>query len=880
MENKKAPEELLDQAVDALKQERLDSAGVDEIAGRVREQLDLDVAEPVKLRGCEDFQSLIPDYLAGNLSGGRRLLLEDHAQHCLVCRKALTAARTDRVSRGRSAPEYSVHSWMRWAGLAAGLVLALLLAQVAAWNGLVPGYSPTVATLESSDGMVFLVSGQDVVALNDGAEVDLRELVRTGKDSNAVLRLNDGSKVEMGDRTELGVREGWRDTTIQLGRGQVIVEAAEQGSGHLYVSTNDCRVAVKGTIFSVAHGMSGSRVAVIRGEVWVEKGGENTVLMPGQQYASRPQLARVSLESEFAWSRDASEHVAIMRTLSDLHREVTKATLSEQLRYTSDLVGYLPAGTVAYGAFPNVSGQLGAVYEQFQQRLVANPAIAQWMEQNQGSADGLAKLDGFVQKAQQFGELIGQEVVVALTTRDDGGEPMPLLLTHALDEAKLSALAETEAEQINAKSDEGPMLVIVRDSNDLTVSNRKAMLVYIGSGLVVASPSPDLVRQIAVEAASSTGGGFADTRFFQTVADSYAQGVDWLFAVDLQKLLASGIAQTGEEAQAGHGLEKLGLDEVQDLVMERKQNLGVPESRAVLTYQGAPQGMISWIAQPGPMGGLDFVSPEANLVAAFVIQDPVKMVDDVFGWLEESDAGAVSDLLNFESEHGLSIRQDIAAPLGGEVVLAVDGPIMPTPSWKVILEVYQPEVLQHTIERLIEEVNNLAQENGEPGLTLQIGQSGGNVLYQIHSEKLGVSVYYQFLDGYLVAAPDPALIQQALQYRVSGTSLARSSAFIALLPQDTSVNMSGLYYHNLTSLLEPLLSSGIAQSLPGTDEDRANLQAMLQNTPPVVAGLYNLPGRVVVAGSGDFQSLWGNVGALGSLGGPGGIAQILSGKTQ
>jgi hypothetical protein len=196
------------------------------------------------------------------------------------------------------------------------------------------------------------------------------------------------------------------------------------------------------------------------------------------------------------------------------------------------------------------------------------------------------------------------------------------------------------------------------------------------------------------------------------------------------------------------------------------------------------------------------------------------------------------------------------------------------------LEVYQPDVLQHTISRIVEEVNQLAAEHGEPGFTLGVGNSGGTALYQIHSEKLGMTIYYQFLNGYLVAAPDPALIQQALQCRTSGANLANSPSFIALMPQEANVNMSGLYYHNLSPLLEPLLSSGLAQSLPGSDQDRADLQAMLENSPPVVAALYSQPGRITVAGSGDFQSLWGNLAAVSSLGGPGGIARILSGQSQ
>jgi hypothetical protein len=881
MEDKKTPEEILDEAVESLKGQKLEADQLDEIAGRVRRELDIGVPVPAGIHGCRDFQSLIPEYLAGNLSAARRMLLEDHVQSCLSCRKALTAARTHQVSRPRAVPEYSVNRWLRWGSLAAGLVLAVLLVQVAAWNGLVPGYSPSVATLESSQGVVLVVSDRDVVPLENGAKVDATQLVRTGKDADAILRLSDGSKVELGNRTELAVREGWRDTTIRLGRGKVIVEAAKQGSGHLYVSTNDCRVAVKGTVFSVAHGMSGSRVAVIKGEVWVEKGGKNTVLMPGEQYASRPQLSRVSLESEFSWSRNSSDHLVMMREIAELQKKVSQATLSKQLRYTSDLVGYLPEGTVVYGAFPNVSGQLVAVYNEFQQRLQTDSTIAQWMSQHEGSEQGLADLDQFVQKAQQLGSLIGEEVVIALTTSGDATEPMPMLLAHVLDEAQFSSLVRTEVEEINAKSDRGPIFFVVTDPQNLPGAEQKGMILYVGSGLMIASPSVDVIRQIADEAMTSTGGGFVGTRFFQTVADSYSQGVDWLFAVDMQRLFASGMVGTkGGEIQQDRGLQKLGLAGVQDLVMERKQNLGTPESRAVLTYDGPAEGMISWLAQPGPMGGLDFVSPSANLVAAFVVSDPVKMVDDVFGWIGESDSTALSDLLNFQSEHGLDIRQDIAAPLGGEVVLAVDGPIVPTPSWKVILEVYQPDVLQHTISRIVEEVNQLAAEHGEPGFTLEVGNSGGTALYQIHSEKLGMTIYYQFLNGYLVAAPDPALIQQALQCRTSGANLANSPAFISLLPQEVHVNVSGLYYHNLSPLLEPLLSSGLAQSLPGSDQDRANLRAMLENSPPVVAALYSQPGRIIVTGSGDFQSLWGNLAAVSSLGGPGGIARILSGQSQ
>ena len=97
-----------------------------------------------------------------------------------------------------------------------------------------------------------LAAGQE---LPDGVEI------RTAKDSDAMLQLKDGSIVELRERSGFSTTQAASDLTIRLGRGSIIVQAAKRSSGHLYVATADCRVAVTGTVFSVTSGVKGSRVS-------------------------------------------------------------------------------------------------------------------------------------------------------------------------------------------------------------------------------------------------------------------------------------------------------------------------------------------------------------------------------------------------------------------------------------------------------------------------------------------------------------------------------------------------------------------------------------------------------------------------------------------
>jgi len=804
------------------------------------------------LRSCEDLQALIPGYLARQLAPARALLFEDHIHACVACRHALERAKDGEPQRlWRVEPRRtSVMPW-RWT-MGAAAIAAVAIVAFAFVNGMLPGQHTVQAAVQAVDGSLYAVSGNETHLVLAGYEVRSGEEIRTAKGSTAVVRLLDGSLVEMGQRSDLSVARQWRGTTIRLGNGQVIVQAAKQRAGrHLYVATDDGLVSVKGTIFSVNHGIKGSRVAVIEGVVRTDFGANSTDLRAGEQTTSSSAVSKVPVQNEIAWSRNSSKYLSLLGDFSVLQRQIA-AIPGPGLRYSSELLTYVPEHTVVYAAIPNLANTIAEANRLFQDRLKQSPELRDWWKQQQ-KGNG-PKLEDVLDQVRSFSGYLGEEVVFAVA-KTGTTYTAPVVLAR-VTQPGLDGFLQSESKRLNTNPSQVEMQ-IVRDPWSVTPAAGHPLLVYATNELLVATP--DLAQLQLTVRRSQEGGNsaFSGTPFYQQIVRSYEQGAEWLFCADMEQIVAANVHTDSKN----HDLPA-GMENVRYLMMGHREVGGKPESHADLTFASERQGVASWLAAPASMGSLEFVSPNASMVTSAVIKNPRSIMEEIFKMAGSGDPDFSQHLAEFESKTGVNVLNDMTAPLGGEVTMAFDGPMVPTPRWKLIMEVYDPTTLQATIEKLVDSFNR--ENNQGHSLRVTKKEVGSRTYFVISSpNQPNYEVDYTFVDSYLIAAPDLGTITRAIQSREAGYTLTHSPTFQALLPTDGYTNFSAIFYHNIGPVVGPLAEE-LKSSGALNPRQQQSVDALTANSAPGMIYAYGERDRIVVASNTGFMGF--DLGTLLTMG--------------
>jgi len=791
-----------DRLVNSIREDVANDETARAAADRVQERLRAEGSNEV----CAHFRADFDAYRAGRLAEGRKMLLEDHLHSCVACRREYSGIRNAPVVPiSRFRPVLARRA--SWAAAAAVLIGAVAIAGYASAPRIDRAMAPSGAraTVASVVGTLVLVSESATVPLAAGAEIAEGQEIRTGKGSRAVVRLRDGSRIEMAERSDLELSERWSGKTIRLERGSVMVEAAKQRRGRLEIATADSLVSVKGTIFGVTWGLKGSRVSVVEGEVKVDHSGASRLLHRGDQLATDQSTALTSVATDIAWSQNAAQYLSLLGDLAAIQKQIDQIP-APGLRYSSRLLDRVPPNSAVVASIPNLSQTLSEATRIFEDRARQSASFAEWW--NGAPSQAIRKA---VDQARAVSDYLGDEIVLAAPVK---GAPI--------------VLAEVRRSGLDAY---------------LTQIGITGPRAFNGNLVVLGATSVPAVGQFP---ASPLG-----TRLLE----SYRNGAGLILAASMEQILAQNVPT----ANVPNPAALAGIDNLRFVVAESKTSLALPMNTASLTFSGARHGLASWLASPGPMGSLEFVSPQASFATAFVTRDPRQLLAEL---LAAAGPQAAEVLNTIQQKAGFSLLEDVAGSLGGEATLAVDGPLLPLPSWKIAVEVDNPLRLEWAIEQAVTAVRALANNNvPDKGVALASQSVNGRTFYTLTLPKFKIE--YVFVDGYLLLAPNRSLLTSAIDGRISGQTLPRSSSFRAQLPLDTHVDFSAVAYYNLASTVGPIVDQLNASGLL-TPEQQKQISALTANRQPTLVYVYGSPDQILVGSRNSLSGL--GLDTLSSLG--------------
>ena len=735
-------EQELDQILEGMRGETASPEQVAAAQARVWQKL----AAPPSA-ACSAFTADLTAYRQGTLPDQRRLLVEDHLSRCAVCRKELAErANAGKVAVMPAARAYWFAGWKRRALAAAVVLGAFYLGRGQDWIDRALAPSGPRATVASVSGSLYhLGHGQ----LKSGATLQEGDLVRTGVGARVNLRLADGSMVEMNERTELALQAAWSGLTINLERGDVIVQAARQRRGSLRVRTADSLASVKGTVFAVSASTTGSRVSVVEGSVQVDQAGRTRLLARGEQSATNAALESVPVRDAVSWSSNAENYYALLGELMKIESQLS-AMPAPALRTQARLLPYLPDQVSVYVAIPNLDGTIRQGLSLIEQRAADSEVLRQWWESPSGH-----DFKNLAANFQSITPLVGDEIVMILTP------DTPVIL--ALVQPGRRAALEQALAKLNGAS---------------------AIGYRVTDQLMIVTQSPKTVDAMMARLGRGAGSSFSTE-----IASRYQKGAGWLVGLDFAVLKAK--LTTGPELASA----ALGLSQMKHLFLEWRQLSGFDENQAILTFQGARTGLASWLPEPGPAGSADYVSEAAVLALSSSTKNPRQALEDLLSW--GSSFGLQKKIQELESATGLSIAGDIAPALGSNFAIAVERPTLPLPGVVLALEVNQSALLDLSLGKLVDSVNaKLGPDQAQLRLTLTRETINGRDWMSLRPAGGAATLHWTYDRGYMIASTDRVLVLNAIAARAGGAHLTRSAKFRLQLPVSASLYHSGFLWLN------------------------------------------------------------------------------------
>ncbi len=865
----------LSEAVDAIKADTPPETEITNAAERVRAAIESERGPKAVVtdswNSIEDYISAIPAYLNKTLTEQQALLFDEELRSSIPLRRAVDEARgRSKEGNGKVNPaslnQKSRFNTMRWLASAASIavvavVMFLALPELPSFN------QGKLAHVNEVDGQLYQIVDGGLQELQPGSWIDGRQRIRSATGSSAIITLDDGSEIEVDERSELSMTRRGSGNRIDVSRGRILVVASPQGSGTLDVFTDEFTVSVTGTIFEVAHGAKGSRVAVIEGSVDVSLEGNVSSLDPGEALGSRSKFATLNLEDEISWSQDADEYIAMLREVTALQKDI-QAAMDSPERFSTRLLNLAPENTAVYMAVPNAPEKIAEVYEVIRTRMQNSVALnAKWTEfEAAGEAEHLETIMAWMQ---EIGDTLGDETVLTFTIKDDAYSDVndsqsehyrlvPVVLSE-VDSDAFRAAFDSQIAQLSESFDaEGNEIeiVIIDDAADAVNGQLSVLLI---DDLLVASTDVETLQTMQGIIASGSS-SFVGTDLHQMLEASYSEGTEVLGALDAAEFAISFTDPEEVTEESQQAFAASGLGNVEYVIAQYEQENGVTVIAGDMYFAGERQGVMSLLAEPGPMGSLEFFSTETTFATALLAHEPISVIEDL-GEIS-IDGEPITNEPGAQTE--IKLLFDIMSSIGGEVAFGLDGPALPTPAWKAVIEAYDEAALQSAIEESAQRFNDHAvREGNNSSVELKPADVGGYTGYMVNftidatdEQPLAVtsvSFNYAYVEGYLVAAANEALIDRAIGFYKSGSGLPTDSEFQALMARDGYLDYSALFYSRLGEMIGSVMGSLPAVLSEEQQLALSSIDSADTEIGPSLTSVLALPDKIHVAHNGGSQ---------------------------
>jgi type II secretory pathway pseudopilin PulG len=503
--------------------------------------------------------------------------------------------------------------------------------------------------------------------------------------------------------------------------------------------------------------------------------------------------ATVKAQPENPFSGDLKKYPGLLTELGHLAGALKNDVQFPPLSTQSHLLAHLPAATMYYAAFPNYGETAHQTLETLRREVQASAVLRDWWQHGELSSAG-PKLEDFLAKFSEVSQYLGNELVVSGATggvNEPGAAGRNLLI---IAEVRKPGLKDFLKKMLKDREDEPQFPVRVLDPQELAQAQTQAqtksgtaaqqLVILVRPDFVVATQSVEALRSFNRLLDLKTT-GFAAAPFGQRLAEAYQAGTSVLMAADLHTIMNQIPPGTQQNQKM---LERTGFKDAQYALWNYRHMAAGSGSQMELSFTGPRHGIASWLAGPVPLGGLDFVSPQAAIVSSVHLKNLGKISDDIKDISSYSNPNALANVTQVEQATHISLRDDFLALLQGEVTVEVDDFGESNPKWKMILRVSDADHLQSTLQKVLATMPFPTTQFEENGITYHS--------LSIPSPQKPVDIVYAFTDGFLIAASSHENLAEGIRLHKSGESFAKSAKVQESLPAGYSADVSAFFYED------------------------------------------------------------------------------------